>query len=192
MTTHSLRQGPFLYSLYRDEHGLAAPLVSTLFTAGFASGAVSAYFTGAVADRYGRKRACLAFCAAAAASCALTCLPSLPLLLAGRALGGLATSLLFSVFESWMVADFHARGLAARGADLSRTFGLMSTLNSLVAIASGVFSEWVVAAAGTRKAPFVVAVVLLAAAAWVIATRWVRAPPFPRPPSLHPPLEKPP
>lgn len=87
-------------------------------------------------------------------------------------LGGIGTSLLFSVFESWMVTDFRARGLADRGGDLSRTFGVMSTLNSLVAIASGVFSEWVVAAAGTRKAPFAAAAGLLGVAAWVISTRW--------------------
>lgn len=133
---------------------------------------MSAYAAGTLADRHGRKAACLVFCAASALSCALTMVPRAPLLFAGRALGGVATSLLFSVFESWMVADFAARGLAARGADLSRTFGAMSTINSAVAIASGVSSEWLVAASGTRRAPLAAAVGLLAAAAWVIAARW--------------------
>ncbi|KAL1865347.1 hypothetical protein Daus18300_007237 [Diaporthe australafricana] len=164
--------GPFLYSLYREEHGVSSGTVSTLFTTGFLSGAVSAYATGTLADRHGRRLACLVFCAAYALSCALTMIPSLPLLFAGRVLGGVSTSLLFSVFESWMVTDFHARRLGDKGGHLSRTFGVMSTLNSAVAIASGVFSEWVVAASGTRKAPFAAAVVLLAAASWVIATRW--------------------
>lgn len=71
-----------------------------------------------------------------------------------------------------MVTDFHARRLADKGGDLSRTFGVMSTLNSVVAIASGVFSEWVVAVAGTRKAPFAVAAGLLVVAFWLIWTRW--------------------
>jgi hypothetical protein len=31
--------------------------------------------------------------------------PSMPLLLAGRVLGGMSTSLLFSAFESWMVSE---------------------------------------------------------------------------------------
>ncbi|KAH8763693.1 hypothetical protein F5883DRAFT_111397 [Diaporthe sp. PMI_573] len=165
-------QGPFLYSLYREEHGVSTGMVSTLFTTGFLSGAVSAYATGTLADRHGRRLACLVFCAAYALSCALTMVPSLPFLFAGRVLGGVGTSLLFSVFESWMVTDFHARGLGKKGGDLSRTFGVMSTLNSVVAIVSGVFSEWVVAVSETRKAPFAAAVVLLAAAGWVISTRW--------------------
>lgn len=165
-------QGPFLYSLYTEEHGLSPGMVSTLFTTGFLSGAVSAYATGTLADRHGRRLACQVFCAAYALSCALTCIPSLPLLFAGRVLGGVGTSLLFSVFESWMVTDFRARGLEERGGDLSRTFGVMSTLNSVVAIASGVFSEWVVAVSGTRKAPFAAAVALLAVAFWVISSRW--------------------
>lgn len=147
-------------------------MVSTLFTTGFLSGAVSAYATGTLADRHGRRLACQVFCAAYALSCALTCFPSLPMLFAGRILGGVGTSLLFSVFESWMVTDFRARGLGDKGGDLSRTFGVMSTLNSVVAIASGVFSEWVVAVSGTRKAPFAAAVALLAVAFWVISSRW--------------------
>lgn len=169
---NSSAQGPFLYSLYREEHGVSSGTVSTLFTTGFLSGAVSAYATGTLADRHGRRLACLVFCAAYALSCALTMVPSLPLLFAARVLGGVSTSLLFSVFESWMVTDFHARGLGAKGGDLSRTFGVMSTLNSAVAIASGVFSEWVVGVSGTRKAPFAAAVALLAVAFWVIITRW--------------------
>lgn len=165
-------QGPFLYSLYREEHGVSSALVSTLFTTGFVSGALSAYFTGTLADKHGRKRACLFFCGTYALSCILTMIPSLPLLFLGRVLGGISTSLLFSVFESWMVTDFHARKLASKGGDLSRTFGLMSTLNSVVAIVSGVFSEWIVSTAGTRKAPFAAAALLLGTASWVIATQW--------------------
>lgn len=151
--------------------------MSTLYTTGFLSGAAGGYVAGSLADRHGRKRACLLFCAVYAASCLLTAAPvpvvSVPVLLAGRVLGGVGTSLLFSVFESWMVTDFAERGLAGKGHDLSRTFGLMSTLNSVVAIASGVFSEWLVAATGTRRSPFYAAVGLLAVAAWVIATRFV-------------------
>lgn len=167
-------QGPFLYSLYREEHKLSASLVSTLFTTGFASGALSAYVTGTLADAHGRKRACLVFCAAAALSCILTVITptSLPLLILGRVLGGVATSLLFTVFDSWMVTDFRTRELGVKGVDLSHTFGMMSMLNSGVAIVSGVFSEWVVGVAGTRRAPFMVAVGLLGAAAWVIAAKW--------------------
>lgn len=145
----------------------------TLFTTGFVSGAVAGYFIGSLADRHGRKASCLFFCAAYALSCILTTIPSVPLLFVGRVLGGLGTSLLFSVFESWMVTDFHARRLGEKGMDLSRTFGLMSTVNSIVAIVSGVVSEWLVSVTGTRKSPFLASVGLLVVAAGVIASQWV-------------------
>jgi hypothetical protein len=35
-------------------------------------------------------------------------IPSMPVLLLGRLLGGLSTSLLFTAFESWMVSSFAA------------------------------------------------------------------------------------
>ncbi|KZL85017.1 major facilitator superfamily transporter, partial [Colletotrichum incanum] len=165
-------QGPFLYSLYKNEHQIASDLVPTLFTTGFVSGAVAGYFIGSLADRHGRRASCLFFCAAYALSCVLTTIPSVPLLFLGRVLGGLGTSLLFSVFESWMVTDFHARRLSDQGLDLSRTFGMMSTVNSVVAIVSGVVSEWLVSMTGTRKAPFLASVGLLAVAAVVIASQW--------------------
>ncbi|KJR82512.1 Major Facilitator Superfamily protein [Sporothrix schenckii 1099-18] len=198
-------QGPFLYSLYTDEHHVSPTRVPLLFATGFVAGGVSASVVGGMADQHGRKRACLVFCGTYAASCALTVLSaSLPVLLMGRVLGGVSTSLLFSVFESWMVTDFWENekfGAAnittaididndrAAGADaddkkekdeserqasarLSHTFGRMGTLNSLAAIASGVFSELVVAATGTRKAPFVASAVLLGIAAWRIVGAW--------------------
>ncbi|KAI8153412.1 Molybdate-anion transporter [Colletotrichum sp. SAR 10_70] len=165
-------QGPFLYSLYKNEHGISSDLVPTLFTTGFVSGAVAGYFIGSLADRHGRKASCLFFCAAYALSCLLTTITSLPLLFVGRVLGGLGTSLLFSVFESWMVTDFHARRLGEKGLDLSRTFGFMSTVNSIVAIISGVASEWLVSITGTRKSPFLASIGLLVLAAGIITSQW--------------------
>jgi hypothetical protein len=45
-----------------------------------------------------------------AASCATKHSPRYGVLLVGRLLGGIATSLLFSVFEAWAVAAHAARG----------------------------------------------------------------------------------
>ncbi|KAM0286760.1 hypothetical protein ACHAQH_000780 [Verticillium albo-atrum] len=174
-------QGPFLYSLYRDEHSLPRHMIPHLFTTGFLSGALSAPFIGALADAHGRRAACLVFCLASASSCLLTVYPgvltsdgkpSVALLFAGRALGGLATSLLFSVFETWMVTDFKKRGLEDNGGDLSRTFGLMSTVNSVVAIVSGLASEWLVGSVGTSKAPFGASAVLVGVAAVCMVSTW--------------------
>lgn len=166
-------QGPFLYPLYHDTHRLPPPLITTLFTTGFLAAAGAASRVGALADRHGRRAACLAFCGVYAASCALTTVPWVPALVAGRVLGGVGTSLLFSVFESWMVADL--RGKGAEG-ELGGRLGVMGTVNSLVAIGCGVGSEWVVGWTGRREAPFWVAVGCLAAAAGGMVAWWVSTP----------------
>ncbi|KAG7122675.1 Molybdate-anion transporter like protein [Verticillium longisporum] len=187
-------QGPFLYSLYRDEHALPPHLIPALFTTGFLAGALSAPFIGALADAHGRRAACLVFCLASASSSLLTAYPGaapaadgstpprVALLFVGRALGGLATSLLFSVFETWMVADVAKQRHAQRGGekgqsvagdgDLSATFGLMSTVNSVVAIVSGLASEWLVGLVGTSRAPFGASALLVGVAAVCMLVAW--------------------
>ncbi|RJE16827.1 Major facilitator superfamily, partial [Aspergillus sclerotialis] len=55
-------QGSFMYSLYKSTHRLPESMVAALFATGFVSGGVSAIFVGSLADRFGRKRACLAYC----------------------------------------------------------------------------------------------------------------------------------
>lgn len=165
-------QGPYLYSLYQDEYGISPSLVSALFATGFLSGAVSAYFVGAMADKYGRKSTCIAYCILYALSCFLTVIPAVPLLFLGRILGGVSTSILFSVFDSWLVTDFKERRLVEKGCDLSRTYGTMSTINSVTAIASGVFSEALVSITGTRKAPFFASAALLLLAMQRISGTW--------------------
>lgn len=58
----------------------------------------------------GRKRASLLYVLTYAASCATKHSPNYNVLLAGRLLGGVSTSLLFSVFEAWAVAAHMGRG----------------------------------------------------------------------------------
>jgi hypothetical protein len=64
----------------------------------------------------------------------------------GRVLGGIATSLLFSSFESWMVCEHNARGYDSSA--MSDTFSLMYFGNSLCAIGAGMMAE---AAAEVQK-----------------------------------------
>ncbi|KAI0887814.1 DUF791-domain-containing protein [Annulohypoxylon maeteangense] len=166
-------QGPYLYSLYRDEHGLSERLVSTLFATGFLSGAISAYFIGALADKHGRKAVCMVFCLLYAMSCFFTVLPAMPLLFLGRILGGVSTSILFSVFDSWMVTNFRERKLVEDGCDLSRTYATTSIVSSLSAIMSGIVGEWLVRITGTKKAPFLLSAGLLWCALQLIWAHWV-------------------
>ena len=53
----------------------------------------------------GRKRACVTYCIAYILSCITKHSPQYKILMLGRILGGIATSLLFSAFESWLVAE---------------------------------------------------------------------------------------
>jgi hypothetical protein len=58
-----------------------------------------------VVTRRGRKRACITYCITYILSCITKHSPQYRILMIGRVLGGIATSLLFSAFESWLVAE---------------------------------------------------------------------------------------
>ncbi|EEY22050.1 major facilitator superfamily domain-containing protein [Verticillium alfalfae VaMs.102] len=174
-------QGPFLYSLYRDEHALPPHLVPALFTTGFLAGALSAPFIGALADAHGRPRRLprllprlgvlesadglpgargrpTAGRLAAGRRCASRCCSS-----AGRSAG-------------WRRRHGRRGGERAQsvagGGDLSATFGLMSTVNSVVAIVSGLASEWLVGLVGTSRAPFGASALLVGVAAVCMLVAW--------------------
>lgn len=166
--------GPYVYSLYKDQFGLQETIVAALFTTGFLSGGISGYFVGQFADRYGRKTACLVFCVTYSIACFSTLVPKLPILILGRVFGGLSTSLMYSAFESWMVTEYHKRQVEKAGTSLSSMFGIMTTLNSIVAILAGVFSEWLVQVTSTKRAPFMASAGLLVIAFWIILACWVR------------------
>lgn len=62
----------------------------------------------------GRKRACVTYCITYILSCITKHSPQYKVLMIGRVLGGIATSLLFSAFESWLVAEHNkVRGVHA-------------------------------------------------------------------------------
>ena len=90
---------------------------------------------GSLADTLGRKRGALAYVVVYAASCVTKHWRSYEVLMFGRVLGGIATSLLFSVFDSWLVAEHASRGFEP--AWLSTTFANAQAGNSIVAILSG-------------------------------------------------------
>ncbi|KAI4517989.1 hypothetical protein EV121DRAFT_260659 [Schizophyllum commune] len=174
-------QGPYVYSLYSDEYGFPERIVAILFVTGFLSAGLAAPWVGAWADTYGRKRVCLAFCVSYALSCALIQFPSLPILFAGRALGGLSTSILFSAFESWLVSAAGQYGVTQ--ADLSGILGRATLVNGFVATAAGVISDQLVQIGtksaeaahdghGAYRAPFMASGVLLAIAWVVIRATW--------------------
>ena len=131
-------QGPYVYALY-SSYGFSKHDIAVLFVGGFGSSMVFGTFAGAAADRLGRKRACQLYCVLYILSCATKHAHDYNILMIGRITGGIATSLLFSAFESWMVCEHNARGYD--GGSLSDTFSLMYFGNSLCAIGAGMLAE---------------------------------------------------
>jgi len=132
-------QGPYFYETYSSKvfNGVPASLstVSNLFLTGFASTALFGPFVGRMSDGRGRKRGTLAFCLLYILGAASTKSGVLGVLLLGRVMGGIGTSLLFSAPESWLVGD--AMTVEGGGDYLGETFGLAYAGDSIVAIIAG-------------------------------------------------------
>ncbi|GJP39786.1 hypothetical protein CLOM_g24127, partial [Closterium sp. NIES-68] len=97
-------QGPYVYALYQH-YGYDKGDIGRLFIAGFGSSMVFGTIVGRWPTSMGGGRASITYCVVYMLSCATKHSPDYRVLLLGRVLGGIATSLLFSAFESWLVAE---------------------------------------------------------------------------------------
>ncbi|EGD96180.1 hypothetical protein TESG_03633 [Trichophyton tonsurans CBS 112818] len=166
-------QGPYFFPLYKETLQLHDHVIATLFATGFISGAFSASFVGKLADTFGRRKACLAFCVVYSLSCIMTVSSSNVLVLfLGRVLGGIGTTLLFTVFEAWLVAEFHHKKAASDSTELNQLLGTMTVLSGMVAVLSGLLSNYLVSITGSRKAPFLASPVCLLLASLLILGTW--------------------
>ncbi|KAK5991037.1 Molybdate-anion transporter-like protein [Cladobotryum mycophilum] len=147
-------QGPHTYAIYKYEKQISEKYVALLYAVGFISGGASAYFVGQLADRFGRKRMCLAYCICYGVTCLAMLSDNLPILCVGRVFGGYATTMLYSVFETWMISEYHALQLDETTLPLSNVFGNMTITSGIVAICSGVIGDSLVQYFGSRVWPF--------------------------------------
>lgn len=177
-------QGPYVYALYAS-YGFAPKEIAQLFVVGFGSSMVFGTFVGSLADRFGRKRCALLYCVLYAASCMTKHFNVYEVLMVGRMFGGISTSLLFSTFECWMVAEHGKR--PDFGEPLLRyMFGLMFFSMYAVAIVAGICAQWATQLhaqtpldafgghfyIGGFTAPFDLAMVMLLLAAVPISLFW--------------------
>ncbi|GJP38450.1 hypothetical protein CLOM_g22885 [Closterium sp. NIES-68] len=164
-------QGPYVYALYQH-YGYDQTAIARLFVAGFASSMVFGTIVGSLADRHGRRNASITYCLAYILSCLTKHSSEYPVLMAGRVLGGIATSLLFSAFESWLVAEHCKHGFDPQW--LSVTFSKAVFLgNGLVAILAGLLANTLVNNLHLGPvAPFDAAAVLLAVGMTGIMSTW--------------------
>jgi MFS family permease len=175
-------QGPYVYALYAA-YGFSRAEISQLFVAGFGASMLFGTVVGSLGDKIGRKRTCQLYCILYILSCMTKHCGDYWVLMLGRLTGGIATSLLFSGFESWLVAE----ATAVRHLDrdtLGHIFALMWFGSSLVAILAGVMGDIVVGLQGMEKSgqgmwhyggfisPFDLAIALLTLGLWLISSLW--------------------
>ncbi|KZV67850.1 DUF791-domain-containing protein [Peniophora sp. CONT] len=164
-------QGPYGYSLYADQYGFDEQIISYFFITGFLSGAMFAPLLGSWADQNGRKRVCLVYCVLYAGSCLLLQVPWVPAILLARIFGGISTSILFSVFESWLVSA-HADA-ALPPDDLGSILGRATMINGLVATVAGIFSNHLIEFTGhSYRSPFIASALVLVLAFFAISGLW--------------------
>jgi len=161
-------QGPYVYALYAS-YGFSKKEIGELFIMGFGASMVLGTFAGSLADKYGRKFFCIMFGVTYALSCVTKHSSNYWVLMVGRLLGGIATSLLFSVFESWMIAAHFKSGF--NGDQLGDTFTKAYFGNSIVAICAGVIGGFASDSFGL-VAPFDFSMVLLIIGSCVVYATW--------------------
>jgi len=131
-------QGPYVYALY-DAYGFDQHDIAVLFVAGFGSSMVFGSFIGGMADSGGRKRYVIIFCITYAASCMTKHFKNYWMLMVGRLLGGVCTSLLFSIFDSWLIKAHTLANLDKTY--LAKSFSTAFYGNSIIAIIAGLIAN---------------------------------------------------
>jgi len=164
-------QGPYVYALYQT-YGYSKKEIGQLFIAGFGSSLLFGTFIGSLADKMGRRNAGLAYVITYSASCLTKHSPAFHVLMVGRVLGGIATSLLYSAFESWLVAEHFHRGYSEQS--LGQTFAWSVFLgNGLMAIAAGQIGDFLVEGLNLgRVAPFDGALVAMVIGGVIMMATW--------------------
>lgn len=93
-----------MYALY-ESYGYSHGDIAFLFIIGFGSSMVFGTFVGGLADRFGRKANAIVFGVLYSVSCLTKHSRAYNVLLIGRVLGGISTSILMSAFETWMIHE---------------------------------------------------------------------------------------
>lgn len=162
-------QGPHVYALY-ESYGMTVHQIELLFVAGFGSSMIFGTFVGSFADKFGRRLNCILYGILYCLSCVTKHFPNFYILFVGRILGGIATSVLYSAFESWMIHEFNARNFDQNL--LGNIFSAAVLGNSLIAIAMGLVAQFAADMFGF-VAPFDVSISVLTIMILVIVFVWV-------------------
>lgn len=176
--------GPYFYAAYASKtiagKPVTAQLISYISLAGFSSIAAFGPLMGKWVDQYGRKLGTLLACVLYGLGCLSTTTHTPWMWYAGRAFGGLGTSLLSAAPEAWLVSALSG------GQGLKETFTTAYAYDPLVAIAAGQLAGWA-AKRGGPTYPFQLSPIflftggLLAALLWKENIAMVKNIPIPKP-----------
>jgi MFS family permease len=161
-------QGPYVYALY-DYYGMSTHDIEVLFVAGFGSSMLFGTIVGSFADKYGRRANCILYGILYGLSCVTKHFNIYWVLMIGRLLGGIATSLLYSAFESWLIYEHNKRGF--EGDLLGTVFSHAVIGNSIVAILAGLIAQQFADIFGF-VAPFDVSITVLTLMCIIIIYTW--------------------
>jgi MFS family permease len=169
-------QGPYVYHLY-DYYGYGISDIGVLFIAGFGASMAFGTFIGSMCDKAGRRKGCIGYAVIYSLSCVTKHAgrQGQPdpfyfwVLMFGRILGGVATSLLFSSFDSWMVTEHKSKNFPDSG--MSQTYSRATIANGMVAVSCGFVGQYASDFAGP-VAPFDTAIIAMTVGGAVIAATW--------------------
>eukprot|EP01084_Bolivina_argentea_P134059 236534_1 len=132
--------GPYVYKLY-DSYNYSEFDKAILFVFGYLTSGLFGIFIGSIADLFGRKLICILFCILFSLSSIVMCHFGFNFynLLFGRFLSGISTSILHSVFESWMITHHNINNYSKN--KLNQTFEISNKLNSIIAIFAGIIGS---------------------------------------------------
>ena len=164
-------QSPYLYRIY-SHYGFIDTQIAIIYVCGFISSILFGTASGYLADKCGRKKACVFFCLAYSLCCLSKASSSYPVLILGRVLGGISTSVLFSTFEAWYVYE-HTQTHDFPTEWIPVTFSKASFFNGVIAVTAGVIAntlaEWINFG---PVSPFLLAIPFLFAAGILIMANW--------------------
>jgi MFS family permease len=169
-------QGPYFYALYSNKHAVREELQSyggmtTLYVSGYIASLTAGTFIGSLTDRCGRRQGCLLCGLAFAFTCLSVHSEALSVLLAGRVTAGIGSTLLHSAFEAWLVGESaRVGGTNWRRDVVSPIISSQTTLNSVLAIVSGVIATFAVDKFGITGASDLALILLILGMVFILAT----------------------